>query len=57
MDRGFFCPAALLRDPWLDPIRGEPTFHEVVRRADLRSRDAEAGFRRLGGDRLLGLSA
>jgi TolB-like protein len=50
---GFFCYQILLRDPWLDPIRSERRFNALVARARERSQDAEAEFRRLGGDRLL----
>ena len=53
VDGGFFCPTAMLRDPWLDSIRGKGRFNDIVRRAEDRSRDAEAEFRRLGGNRLL----
>jgi serine/threonine protein kinase len=50
---GFFAYQILLRDPWLDPIRGERRFNVVVASARERSQDAEAEFNRLGGDRLL----
>jgi hypothetical protein len=43
----------MLCDPWLDPIRTQSRFNDIVRRAEVRSRDAEDEFRRLGGDRLL----
>jgi hypothetical protein len=56
VEAGFFCPQILLRDPWLDPIRGERRFNTIVARARERSQDAEAEFRRLGGDQLLSLS-
>jgi serine/threonine protein kinase len=56
VERGFYCSSILLRDPWLDSIRGRSRFAEVVRRADLRTHEAEADFRRLNGDRLLGLT-
>ncbi len=53
VEAGFFCPQILLRDPWLDPVRGERRFNAIVARARERSQDAEAEFRRLGGDQLL----
>ena len=53
IDAGFFCTPILVRDPWLDPVRGERRFTEIVNRANARSLDAEAEFRRLGGDKLL----
>lgn len=56
IERSFFCPTILLRDPWLDPVRGGPRFNQIVSRANERSHDAHAEFRRLGGDRLLGMT-
>ncbi len=55
--QGFYCSSILLRDPWMDPIRGRSRFAEVVRRADERTRDAQEEFLRLNGDRLLALNA
>jgi hypothetical protein len=57
VERGFFCPSIMLRDPWLDAIRSTPRFNEIVGKADARSRDAEAEFRRLGGEQLLAMTA
>jgi TolB-like protein len=56
VERGFFCSSIMRKDPWLDSVRGQPRFHEVVARADARSRQAEAEFLRLNGDRLLGMT-
>jgi TolB-like protein len=53
VEGGFFCPTIFLRDPWLDPIRSASRFNQIVAKANDRSRDAAAEFRRLGGDRLL----
>ncbi len=53
VDAGFFCHQVFVVDPWLDSVRGERRFNAIVRRAQERSQDAEAEFRRLGGDRLL----
>ena len=55
VERGFFCVPALVRDPWLDPVRSQPPFTTLVRRAEERSRDAEAQLLRLEGGRLLGI--
>jgi eukaryotic-like serine/threonine-protein kinase len=54
VEGGFFCHQILLRDPVLDPIRGERRFAAIVKRAKERSLDAESEFRRLGGEQLLG---
>jgi tetratricopeptide (TPR) repeat protein len=54
VDGGFFCHQIFLRDPVLDPIRGEQRFTAIVKRAQERWQDAEAEFRRLGGEQLLG---
>lgn len=56
IERGFYCSSIMLKDPWLDSIRGQARFRAIVSRADARSREAEADFRRLKGDRLLGLN-
>jgi hypothetical protein len=53
LDGGFFCPAVLRHDPWLESLRGTPAFTEVVQRAEAKSRDAEDEFTRLGGDKIL----
>jgi serine/threonine protein kinase len=53
VEAGFFCHQVLVSDPWLDPVRGQRRFNAIVKRAQERSQDAEAEFRRLGGDRLL----
>jgi serine/threonine-protein kinase len=54
---GFFCYPAFARDSWLDPLRGEPRFVELLRRAEARHRAAVRLFDELGGPRLLGLHA
>jgi hypothetical protein len=56
IERGFYCSSIMLKDPWLDSIRGQARFGAIVSRADARSREAEAEFRRLNGDRLLGMA-
>jgi len=56
IEKGFYCSAILMRDPWMDAIRGQSRFADVVRRADARTREAEAEFRRLNGERLLALN-
>ena len=56
IEKGFYCSAVMLRDPWMDAIRGQSRFADVVRRADARTREAEQEFRRLNGERLLALN-
>jgi len=53
VDGGFYCATIMLRDPWLDSIRGTSAFHEIIQRASARSHDAEDEFRRLGGEKIL----
>jgi serine/threonine protein kinase/tetratricopeptide (TPR) repeat protein len=53
IDRGFYCTPALLRDPYLDPLRGEKRFTALVERAQGRTHEAQSEFHRLRGDRLL----
>jgi serine/threonine protein kinase len=55
VDKGFYCSAVMMRDPWMDSIRGQSRFVKVVQRADARTREAEEEFRRLDGHRLLAL--
>jgi serine/threonine protein kinase len=57
IEQGFYCSSVMMRDPWLDPVRGRSRFAEVVRSADLRTREAQAEFQRLDGGRLLALNA
>ena len=55
VERGYFCFSAMARDPWLDPLRADPTFNRILHTAEERYREAAATFAQLGGDRLLGL--
>jgi len=56
VEAGFFCYQIMLSDPWLDPVRGDRRFGDIVAHARERSQDAEAEFHRLGGDQLLGIA-
>jgi len=50
---GFFCAPFFMSDPWLDPIRGTTKFIEVLRRAEVRARDAAAAVAEHPGSKLL----
>jgi eukaryotic-like serine/threonine-protein kinase len=54
IDKGFFCYPAMLRDPWLDPLRAEKEFTGLLRKAQDLHREAVQAFFALGGDRVLG---
>jgi serine/threonine protein kinase len=55
--QGFFCYPAMVRDPWLDPLRGHPDFKAPLDKAHRLHREAVALFLAAGGDSLLGISA
>jgi tetratricopeptide (TPR) repeat protein len=54
VDEGFFCYPALVRDPWLHPLRGNPAFETIQERALERNRAAVRMFVEAGGERVLG---
>jgi tetratricopeptide (TPR) repeat protein len=55
IDNGFFCHQAMVRDPWLDALRGRPEFTELLRKAHQLHVEALAAFVASGGPGLLGL--
>jgi len=55
IERGFFCYPAFARESWLDPLRGNSRFVELLRQAQARHRAAARLFEEQGGPRLLGL--
>jgi hypothetical protein len=57
IDRGFFCYPAMVRDPWLDPLRARSEFTNLLRKSNQLHRDASAAFLAAGGDSLLGIRA
>lgn len=54
IDGGFFCYPVMLRDPWLDPLRGSSEFIDLLRKAHELHREAAQSFYTLGGNFLLG---
>ncbi|MCU1383076.1 MAG: prkC 28 [Acidobacteria bacterium] len=56
VDMGFLNHATFARDPWLEPVRGEPRFVDALARAHRRHDEAARKFRDAGGERLLGLA-
>ena len=50
---GFFCAPFFVRDAWLDPIRGDARFIEILRRAESRVRSALHAFEEHPGSRVL----
>jgi tetratricopeptide (TPR) repeat protein len=55
VEGGWTCPTPLLRDPWLDPIRGDPRLAKAIERAEEGKRAAQAVFTEHGGEKLLGM--
>jgi serine/threonine protein kinase len=54
LDNGYRCHYALLHDRWLDPLRSDVRFTELVNRAEGMSLEPRTAFKNDGGDRLLG---
>lgn len=54
VDEGFFCYPALVRDPWLHPLRANPKFEAILQRALERHATAVRAFVEAGGERILG---
>jgi hypothetical protein len=57
VDGGFFCYPAMARDPWLDPLRKNPRFLDLLSRAEAQHREAEKDFASVGGSLILGLAS
>ena len=53
VDGGFFCYPWFVRDPWLDPLRGDARFIDALRRAEAKWRDAKRAFDEHPGSRVL----
>jgi serine/threonine protein kinase len=50
---GYVCFSTMVRDPWLDPLRGNPDFSVVCRTAEMRYRAAGQAFLTAGGGQIL----
>lgn len=53
VDGGFWCHETLLRDPWLESIRGRPDLRPVFEQARVQTQRARAIFNQSGGADLL----
>ncbi len=54
VDGGYFCYPQMASDPWLDPIRGDTEFKQILHKAEALNQEAIEVFRAEGGSRLLG---
>jgi serine/threonine protein kinase len=54
VDGGYFCYPQMVSDPWLDPIRGDTEFKQILHKAEVLNQEATEVFRAEGGSRLLG---
>jgi predicted Zn-dependent protease len=55
VDGGFRCYPALAADPWLDPLRGDPEFKNILRKIGALHHEALNAFEAGGGKALLGV--
>jgi eukaryotic-like serine/threonine-protein kinase len=55
IEGGFFCYSAMVREPWLDSLRGTKEFRRLLRVAETRYHEASRIFIDSGGAALLGI--
>ena len=55
VEHGFYCYAAMVRDPWLDGLRGKTEFSNILHEAHQLHLEAHQAFVSGGGDELLGV--
>lgn len=55
ISNGFFCHQAMVRDSWLDALRGRAEFTDLLRKAHQLHREALAAFHAGDGPALLGM--
>jgi serine/threonine protein kinase/tetratricopeptide (TPR) repeat protein len=56
IEGGFHSYSCFTRDPWLDSLRGEPAFAEVIALAQKEYREGLKAFIEAGGERILGIA-
>lgn len=49
VDWGFFCHPAMVRDPWLNPLRDHPRFSQILKKAERLCQEARETFAAEGG--------
>jgi len=54
---GFFCYPFFMRDPWIDPLRGDARLNGILHRAEAKWRDAKTAFENHPGSRVLTIGA
>ncbi len=54
---GCYCSTSLVRDPWLDSLRGSSEFLRILRLAEEGRAKAAAAYFQAGGERILGVGA